>query len=184
LQSRDTGLQLKTAVLLIKNNKPVPDSVLNGIAAKDNYRSMLLRKLEDIHHAGLFPEKYKKQDLIARSLLLNGSEKTVFSEIKPEGKTLVNVKGKQGYVYFFKYKIQKDDDWQIAVSGPQPENLKLVNTDNTLTSLTNEKLTDDKPILEQFNEQLTRLILMQHKSALHFFEANQGAYLDYDEYEN
>jgi hypothetical protein len=73
LQSKDTGLQLITAILLIKNGKPVPDSILNGIAAKDNYRSKLLNELEDINHTELFPAKYKKQDLIARSLLLGDS---------------------------------------------------------------------------------------------------------------
>ena len=85
----------------------MPDSVLNGIASKDNYRSQLLKELEEINHTDLFPAKYKKQDLIARSLLLNDSEKTDFADIEPEGKALVNIKGEKGYVYFFKYKIKK-----------------------------------------------------------------------------
>jgi hypothetical protein len=184
LQSRDTGLQLKTAVLLLKNNKPVPDSVLNGIAAKDNYRGILLKKLEAMHRSDLFPEKYKKQDLIARALLLGDSGKKEFSDIQTEGKKLVSIKGKKGYVYFFKYKLQKDDEWQIGISGLQPEDLKTVSTNRVLASLTNEKLTNDKPASEQFNEQLLRLILKQHKSASHFFENNESAYLNYDEYNN
>jgi hypothetical protein len=181
LQSRDTGLQLKTAVLLIKNHQQVPDSVLDDIAAKNNYRSKLLKELEDINHVDLFPEKYKKQDLIAESLLLGDSEKTEFTDIELQGKAPVNIKGKKGYVYFFRYKVKKDDDWQIGIGGPQPENLKEVSTDNTLTSLTTEKLTADKPASEQFNEQLLRLLLKQHKSASHFFEDDESMYDSYDD---
>jgi uncharacterized protein YbaP (TraB family) len=183
LQSKDTGLQLRTAVLLIKNHKPVADSILNNIASKDSYRSQLLKKLEEINHVDLFPLKYKKQDLIARSLLANDSEKTDFADIEPAGKELVNIKDEKGYVYFFKYKLKKDDDWQIGISGPQPENLKQVSTNDILTSITNEKLTDDKPEAEQFNDQLLRLILKLHKSAAHFFEDVESAY-NYDDYQN
>ncbi|HEX5150117.1 MAG TPA: TraB/GumN family protein [Parafilimonas sp.] len=174
LQSKDTGLQLRTAILLIKNNKPVPDSILNGIAAKDNYRSKLLKELEDIDHTELFPIKYKKQDLIARSLLLGDSEKTEFADIRSEGKSLLTIKEKKGYVYFFRYKLSKDDNWQMGISGLQPENLKEVSTNNVATALLNEKLLDDKPVSEQFNDQLIRLLLKQHKSAAHFFEGNEN----------
>ena len=122
--------------------------------------------------------------MIARSLLSGDSEKTEFSEIEPEGKTLVTVKGEKGYVYFFRYKTKKDDDWQIGISGLQPENLKEVSTNNVLTVMTNEKLSDDKPIADQFNEQLLRLILKQHKSAAHFFEDDESSYDNYDDYQN
>ena len=181
LQSKDTGLQLRTSVLLIKNQKPVADSVLNNIASKDNYRSPLLKELEEIDKVDLFPSKYKKQELIARSLLLNDSEKNEFADIEPAGKTIVNYKGEKSYVYFFKYKIKKDDDWLIGISGPQPENLKEVSTSGILTSMTNEKLTDDKPAIEQFNDQLQRLVLKLHKSAAHFFENDESAYDNYDD---
>jgi len=174
LQSKDTGLQLRTAILLIANGKPVPDSVLNGIAAKDNYRSKLLKELEDIDRTEFFPSKYKKQDLVARSLLLDDSEKSEFADIRPEGKSLLTIKGNKGYVYFFRYKLNKDDDWQIAISGPQPENLNEVSTNDEATVLSNEKLVDDKPVSEQFNDQLLRLLLKQHKSAAHFFESNEN----------
>jgi hypothetical protein len=174
LQSKDTGLQLITAILLIKNGKPVPDSTLNGIAAKDNYRSKLLNELEDINHTELFPAKYKKQDLIARSLLLGDSEKTEFADIKSEGKSLLTIKGKKGYVYFFRYKLNKDDDWQIGISGLQPENLKEVGTNDLITALLKVKFVDNKSISEQFNDQLLRLLFKQHKSAAHFFEDNEN----------
>ncbi|MBV9963516.1 MAG: TraB/GumN family protein, partial [Parafilimonas sp.] len=184
LQSKDTSLQLSIAILLLKHHKAVPDSALNGIASKDDYRSDLLQQLETIDRIDLFPSKYKKQDLIARSLLVGNSKKTEISEIKPEGKVIANVKGKKGYVYFFRYKIKKDDDWQIGLSGLQPLNEKDVSANDMLVSMTNKKISDDKPIADQFNEQLLRLILEQHKSAAHFFEDNESTYNMYDSYGN
>jgi hypothetical protein len=115
---------------------------------------------------------------------LNDSENTELTAIEQQGKTLVNVNGKKGYVYFFKYKMQTDDAWQIAISGQQPENLKTVNTNSDLTILTNEKLTADKSATEQFNEQLMKLILKQHKSAAHFFGNDTSVYTGYDDYDN
>ena len=138
--------------------------------------------MQEINHAYLFPAKYNRQQLVARSLLLADPGKTRPFDIKPEGKTLVNLKGKKGYVYFFRYKLQKDDDWQIALSGPQPENLTEVSSDDELTSLTNEKLNNSNSVSEQFNEQLTRLILLQHKSAAHFFDGNKNMYGGYNDY--
>lgn len=182
LQSRDTALQLSTAILLIKNHKPVADPVINAIASKDKYRSKLLSGLQDINREDLFPSKYKKQDLIARSLLMDDADKKELAAIEPAGKTQVNFKGKKGYIYFYKYKMNKDDDWQIALSGLQPENIKDVNTDNTLTSLTDKKITGDKPEAEQFNEQLLKLIFNRHKSSKRFFE-DESVY-NYNDYGN
>jgi hypothetical protein len=39
----------------------VPDSVLNDIAAKDNYRSKLLKELEDINHTEFFLQNIKNR---------------------------------------------------------------------------------------------------------------------------
>ena len=183
LQSRDTTLQLEIVVLLIKNKKPVPDSVLNNIASKDAYRSKLLKALEALHHIGMFPAKYKTQELIARSLLADDAGKPESAQVEPAGKTLVNIKGAKGYVYFFKYKLNRDHNWKIGLSGPQPENLKLVNTSDKLTLLTDENLVTDKTLAEQFDEQLTRLILKQHKSAARFFKNDRNDYT-YEDFEN
>jgi hypothetical protein len=51
-----------------------------------------------------------------------------------------------------------------------------VSTNTTLTSLTGAKLTNEKPASEQFNDELLRLILKQHKSAARFFEDDERAY--------
>ncbi len=170
LQSRDPSVQLNAAILLIRNGQKVADSVLLNLASKDAYRARLLARLEKIKHTELFPVRYKKQEDIARSLLLNDKGEEKFSDINLVGKQPVSLNDKKGYVYFFKYKIKKDDDWHIGISGIQPENLKEVNSNDILVKATDKKLKDDEPASIQFADQLTELIFTQHKSALNFFD--------------
>ena len=125
--------------MLIQHGKPVNDSILLNIASNDNYRSQLLQKLEDIQRTDLFPSTFKKQSLVARSLLISNLKNKNLSDIKEEGKAFTNVDGKKGYVYFFLYKIDTDDEWKIGLSGLQPENLKDVSSNNILTEASNKK---------------------------------------------
>jgi hypothetical protein len=57
----------------------------------------------------------------------------------------------------------------MGISGLQPEDLKKVSCDNNLVALTNKKIKKDKPVLEQFGEQLKRLLFSKHKSAVSFY---------------
>ncbi|MES1225125.1 MAG: hypothetical protein ABUT20_57110, partial [Bacteroidota bacterium] len=92
-------------------------------------------------------------------------------------KEFIQFRQKKGYVYFFKYKVNKDDEWQIGISGLQPENGKETGTNNDMVKFTNKKLKADEPVVEQFDKQLKRLIFSKHKSSSSF-------YLDNDYYIN
>ena len=90
-------------LLMIRNNKPVPDSALNYFAASDDYRYILYDDLETMNQLKLFPAKYHNQADLAESKLFI---------LKPYGKpdSLVylnklpaEIMSKQGFVYFFKY---------------------------------------------------------------------------------
>ncbi len=170
LQSKDPAVQLDAAVILIKNNKKVDDSVLLNIASKGQFRAKLLKRLRDINHIERFPIKYKNQDSVARALLLSDKGYSKFSDIACVGKQLVTVNNKKGYVFFYKYKLKKDDEWHLGLSGIQPEQANEVSADDLLTKMTEKKVKADLPEAEQFNDQLTRLLLQQHRSAQNFFE--------------
>jgi len=170
LQSKDPAVQLDAAILLIKNNKKVDDSILLNIAAKSQFRARLFKRLSEIGHVALFPAKYKNQDSLARSVLLNDKGYSKFSDIACVGKQLVTVNNKKGYVFFYKYKVKKDDDWHLGISGLQPENTNEVSADDLLTKMTEKKMKADLPAAEQFNDQLRKLLLQQHRSAQSFFD--------------
>lgn len=170
LQSKDVDVQINAAILLIRNNKKVADSILLQIASKDKYRARLLSRLEEIKHSELFPAKYRNQDSVARAVLLNDKNEDKFYAIALAGKQFVTLTNERGYVYFYKYKINKDDEWHIGLSGLQPADTTKVSANELLTKMTGKKVKPGIPENQQFNEQLTRLIFQQHKSAQNFFE--------------
>jgi hypothetical protein len=177
LQSRDAMLRLNTAVLLLRHSRPVADSVIQTLAAADAWRSMLYQDLVSIHRTDLFPGRYKDQVDMARSLLAAGHNSATFADIQLVGRREVQFKESKGNVYLFKYKIGKDDDWQIGLSGIQPANLKEVNTATEFVSLTGKRLRPDKPVNTQFDEQLKQLLFSKRKSAA-------GFYMDRNYYEH
>lgn len=172
LQSKDLDVRRNTAVLMIRNNMPVHDTILPSVAEKDQYRASLLRDLEDINKAHLFPAAFKKQEDIARSLLLEESSNEKFFDVKLVGKRKVQVKNDKGWVYFFKYKLKKEDDWKIGISGIQPDSLQKVSSNSVLVSLTDKKLNGEGTEMEQFEKQMKRLIYSVRRSSANFYREN------------
>jgi uncharacterized protein YbaP (TraB family) len=173
LQSNDPTLRLNTAVLMLRHGKPLADSVLLSLAAGDATRSPLYQDLLAIDKASLFPKRYKDQEDMARSLLVANHGTTEFADIRLVGKQPTLFKQTKGTVFFFKYKVNKDDDWQIGLSGIQPLNKKEVGTDPTLVVLTGKKLRSDTPAIQQFAAQWHHLLLARRRSAAAFFQDSE-----------
>jgi hypothetical protein len=176
LQSKDDFVKMNAAVVLLKNSRPVSDSLFTNIAAKDNLRGKLYAALEDAKQLNKFPAKYKTQEDMARSFLLMDKSFDKVDSVVLMGKQKTAYKNKKGTVYFFKYRVKKDDDWKIGISGLQPENETEVNGDDKLSSMTDKKLKEDKPADEQFQEQLKKLLFNFHPSARNFYEFNRYNY--------
>jgi uncharacterized protein YbaP (TraB family) len=172
LKSQDASLRLSTAVILLRNDQKVADSIIQSLASKDLYRYILLKKLEEAGKEESFPGKYRNQLDIARSALQYNHPGAVLAAIRFVDKKFVQYKQSRGYVYFFNYKVHADDDWQMGISGLQPENLKEVSSNSELIKLTNKKIRSDEPILDQYNDQLKRLLFSKHKSAASFYLDN------------
>ena len=172
LQSRDTTIKLKATILLLRNNKPVADSIIHALAASDKYRFDLYKELKSIDKQKVFPKNYLNQLDITRSQLATAYTKNNLYAIQFVDKKLVQVKQKKGFVYYFKYKPEKDDEWQIGISGLQPVSLKEVNDNDELVKLTNKKIKLNQSEEEQFDKQLKRLIFSLHKSAASFYSDN------------
>jgi hypothetical protein len=184
LMSKDESLKMNTAILMLRNNKKVADSIFTSLAAKDQYRSRLYANLERIKRIDVFPAAYNNQEALAKSFLLNDGNKEKFYEIVLVGKRLVELKEKKGYVYFFKYKLSKDDDWQMGISGIQPANVKLVNSNDDLVRLTGKKNNTNELVIEQFEKQLKELVFGKRKSAISFFENNRRYKYNSGDYED
>ncbi len=186
LRSRDENICMNTAMVLLRHNKLVPDSILTALAAKDRTRGSLFTKLEKIKRLDKFPEKYKTQLDVARSFLLAEKKYASIDSIIFILKQPASYNEKKGTVYFFKYRIKREDDWKIGISGLQPENIHLISSNDKLCFMTDKKIKEDQPIIEQFQEQLKRILFNFHKSAKNYFEedSNNFRFKNRGDYEN
>lgn len=208
LLSSDKRLKYNTLLLLLRNSKPYPDSLMKYFAGLDDYRYELYKDLKALSKELKFPALYNNHIDLAKSKLL--AEKTYD---KPD--TLIYVdrlpaelKDKRGFVYFFKYKAKKDDaSWKIATAGLVPENPEqfefdkgkrkledyyfMYNNSNSLnynfTRYSDTKIKEDEAVIEQLRKELKRMLYSRRKSAKEFYEKSGSesyygtAAMDYEE---
>ena len=169
LLSKDPLVRLNVAVLLLRNNINVADSVLQILAAKDQFRGRLYTRLEKAKRLDKFPAQYKNQLDLARSYLVEDKDYDKIDSVVFLRKQYAAYPGKKGTVYFFKYRIKKEGDWKIGISGLQPENEKEVSSDDALSTMTDKKLKPEEPMDDQLQKQLRKLLFTFHKSAKNFY---------------
>jgi uncharacterized protein YbaP (TraB family) len=170
-------LKLNLALLFIRNNRPVADSILDTIASIDFLRTRLYMGLVKIKKEKMFPSKYLTREKIARSNLLNSTSSYARPDTLVFLKTTVtDFKFKTGVVYFYKYKNGKeDDDWKIGIVGLQPQDTMKYDFNDALTSLTGAVLKEDKPLDDQLNKALRSIKkARKHKSGYYGYY-NYGA---------
>ncbi|MEJ0105690.1 MAG: TraB/GumN family protein [Bacteroidota bacterium] len=195
LQSGDAKLKYSTMLLLLQNNKPIPDSLPAYFAAMDDYRYEMYSDFKDINKGDKFPAKYNNHLDLAKSKLLDSK-----SYDKPDSLVYIDrlpatQRTNKGFIYFFKYKQKKDDDiWKIATvglvpadstqfefddneTGPEsPLSYYSNEDDNTdFTELTDTKLKDDEPVADQLNAALKKLLFSMHKSAKEFYDTKENS---------
>ena len=107
LRSNDKQLKYNTMLLLLRNKKPFPDSLLNYFAGLDEYRYELYKDLKDEKEANMFPAKYNnhldlgKVHCWMKKPMINPIQLFILDRLPAA------VKGKKGFVYFYKYKSKK-----------------------------------------------------------------------------
>jgi len=198
LASNDKELKYNIMILLLRNNKPVPDSVLKNFASLDGYRYQLYEDLKDINRSNKFPAFYNNHLDLGRSKLL---EEKLYG--KPDSVVYIDrlpaeMKNRKGFVYFFKYKTKKDDvDWKLATVGLVPADPKVFefeNPDNPdfseyspsykrgnyykydLTGFSDTKIKDDEPVADQLKKMLKRMLYSKRKSAREFYSRDDSGY--------
>ena len=154
---------------MLRNNKPVPDSIISGLAANDRYCSILFNDLKMINKLDRIPVQYKTQLNIARSSLVKMNDYIKLDSIEFISRKLVTLKHETGVVYFFRYRVNATDQWRIGVAGLQPENGDEISTKFSIRVLTDVKLKENGSLEDQLNEQLKKILFGFHKSAKKYF---------------
>jgi uncharacterized protein YbaP (TraB family) len=170
LQLKSVPVKFETTMLLVRNNRPIPDTMLRSLAADDRYRVKLYEGLLKAGKKDLFPAEFKNQEAMARSLLfqlrlLGGKD----PEVKLVGKQHVTMKRAIGWVYFYKYKVTGQEGWMMAISGVQPDKGSEVNTNKELVEWTRLPLNGASPEEQQFQKKLSQWVMSKRQSALTFY---------------
>jgi len=192
LSSSDKRLKYNMLLLLIRNSRAYPDSLLNYFGRLDDYRYELYRDLKDLKKMAIYPRQYHNHLDLAKSKII--SERTYD---KPDSlvfadKLQADVNGKKGFIYFFKYKTKKDDaTWKLASVGLVPEDPKQFEFENIsgkkggrffeydnysgssrydFTSFSNTRIRADESLGVQLNKELKRMIYSKRKSAKEFYD--------------
>ncbi len=209
LSSGDKKLTYGAMLLLIRNEKPYPDSLLNYFAALDNYRYDLYIDLQEIGMEKKFPALYNNHIDLAKSKLLDRKSYDKPDSVVYLDRLDAQGKNKKGFIYFFKYKTKKDDaSWKIASVGLVPQDAKQFEFeeeekkstesfsmyDNNanhssydFTAFTDTKLRPDEPVINQLKKQRKKLLYSARKSAKEFYDKDDSDNYETDsgvDYEN
>jgi hypothetical protein len=177
LQIKSLSVRHAVVLVLIRNNRPVPDSVLHALAADDWHRARLYSDLVQAGKADLFPAEFRNQEAMARSVLFDRRAEGREAEIQLVGKQHVVTREATGYIYFFKYKVKGQEGWMMGISGIQPDDGKEVNTNSYLAEWTGLPLNGAGPELQQFQNKLPQWILQRRASAARFYRSGYSSYL-------
>jgi uncharacterized protein YbaP (TraB family) len=190
LKSDDNRLKYNTALLLLRNKKPVPDTMLKYFAALDEYRYELYSDLRSSSLLNLFPSAFNNQMQLAKGKLFDQSS----NYNKPDSlvyldKLPVQFRERKGFVYFFKYKNKRDDNsWKIASVGIVPEDAKKFEFENkdirqrrqyNFTEFTNTKIGSEAALSDQLKKALKKMLYSKRNSAVQFYKDENKMRGDY-----
>ena len=170
LTSKDAGLQLNAAILLLKNKKNVPDSILLSLAKSDRYRAGFYEAIKKINLEEKFPIACRNQQEIAKSILVTDNGYNEMDSVQFVSSTTVDYDGSKGFVYFFKYRMKEEDEWKMGISGVQPLNKNEINTLYGRTYKTHrKKINNEEELNVQFQNELNKMLILSHKSGRNFY---------------
>jgi hypothetical protein len=204
LASGDKRLKYHTFQLLLRNKRSFPDTLLNYFAGLDDYRYELYNDLLRQNKSSMFPPAFNNHTDLSRSKLIARTS----AYMKPDSIQLldslsINYRGKKGWVYFYRYRMKKDDAaWKLATVGLIPQDASrfvfdkkeiddgaeksviipgghtTYKTDRAsgFTEFSDVKIRDDEPLTDQLNRLLKRLVYSKRKSGRMFYNEKMDPY--------
>lgn len=162
LLSKDIELKLRTAALLTANHQFVPDSIWNNYAANYKYNYKLFEALHKTRSLHQFPKKFISQQKLALGQAYDQAEGNSYRKLDTVifiTTEKVKTKNGEGLVYIFRYKNEKEQDWNLVFCGMQPTDTSVFYLNETLCSKTTEIIEDGEIAKETIRQELDDLIL-------------------------
>lgn len=203
LSASDKKLKFNTLLELIRKKRPYPDSLFSYFAGLDEYRYRLYTSLTELKMQEKFPAAFMQHTALARSQLLSERSYNKPDSLEYMDRLPADYKGKTGFVYFFRYKVKKDDlSWKLAVAGMAPQDSSRysfgdsvvyrrftimnrqytfpvsINNQYNFTRFLDEKVAAPEGISQQLRKELKKLLFERRKSAREFYDRSSNN--DYD----
>jgi uncharacterized protein YbaP (TraB family) len=196
LASKDKKLKYNILLQLMKKGRPYPDSLLRYFGGLDDYRYDLYSDLKEMKKLDKFPAMYNNHLDLGKSALLSEKSYDKPDSLVYADRISTTYKGKKGYIYFFNYKMKKDDlNWKLAVVGLVPENPREFEFKDSLqqitsyfegrkiqrwarayqydfTRFTDEKASTGEAMKVQMQRELKKMIYERRESAMRFYNNN------------
>lgn len=161
---QDYIVQTDIYCLLASKGLNVPQGIWGKLAEDNTNRNYLYKRLKYYNLLDLYPQQYKTQKLMVESLLYDKSFDIEKDSMQFVNKFEITVQNKTGYVYFYKSKGEKDDDWELDYVGLQPSDTTEVNTSKFIREKGIE-IEKHKTIDEIIEDELESIQLEGHKRA-------------------
>jgi hypothetical protein len=201
LRSNDKQLKYNTMLLLLRNHQAIPDSLPGFFGSLDDYRYELYKDLRDLKLLGRFPARFNNHRDLGKSKLLGERSYDKPDSIVYVDRLPAEVKGKKGFIYFYKYKSKKDDPvWKLATVGLVPQDSTRFEFEAAIgsydpddeesssfnsrqgeayrlnyTRFTDKKIKEDEPIRGQLKQALKRALYSKRKSAKQFYSSESDS---------
>ncbi len=144
------------------------DGFMTRLADNKLFSFMLYRSLGLVKSEKYFPYAFKNQkDLTMSQIYAEGDFKHIDTIVFLQ-KSKAEVRNKKGFVYVYKYRLDTDGPWYLALCGIQP--LDKYYTDfNTLVSDVKTQIDSNKPLQKQIDRAITKEVLQNLKNENNFF---------------
>ncbi|MES2772817.1 MAG: TraB/GumN family protein [Bacteroidota bacterium] len=173
LQNKEFRYKLMK-LMIRKKNHQYPDSLSGFFARDEKIRRRLYNFLNTQDQLEKFPKAYLGTLDLARSRM------AALGSGKPDTVSYVGLRPfdwerKKGEMYFFKYKMKKEDKWKWAMVGMLPGNKKATwDVDDSFDKMLKRRVETDKTIDEQMDIILKETLYSQRQSAKNFYRDNDN----------
>ena len=173
LQSKNNLLVINAATALEKYKISVADSITKKLAADKMYAYLLYKKLGMNKAENLYPSAFNNQQKLTYSQIFWQGDFKKLDTIVFLQKLKTEVSKVKGNVFVYKYRLDNDGPWYLALCGIQPFD-ESKTAFNNLVSDVKTQIDDKKNLQKQISKALLKQVLQQVKNENGFFKGDGG----------
>jgi uncharacterized protein YbaP (TraB family) len=175
MHSPNNILVINTIAELAKYKISINDTLLKKLAANKMYAFLLNKKLGTKNADNIFPAEYRNQQKLTYSQIFWEGDFKSIDTIEFLQKQKASVKKVSGLVYVYKYRLDTDGPWYLALSGIQPTDESKVNFNNLISDVKTQ-IEPNKPLQKQIDKAIAKEVLLTLKNMSSFFGSKSSLY--------